>query len=70
LRRSVKAEPIDLSAGEETDTVEVGVILPAASVSLLPESPPRIKVIREIADASDNQGKKKQKPGKAPEQGV
>jgi len=67
---SIKTEPIDLSAGEETDTVEVGVILPAASVSLAPESPPKIKVIREIADASGKQGKKKQKPGKAPEQGV
>lgn len=63
---SVKTEPIDLSGLEESDTIEAAVILPTASVSLAPGSPPRVKVDREIADTAEKPAKKRQKAEKAP----
>jgi YbbR domain-containing protein len=63
---SVKTEPIDLSGLEESDTIEAAVILPTASVSLAPGSPPGVKVDREIADTAEKPAKKRQKAEKAP----
>lgn len=61
----IKTEPIDLSSSEETDVIEVGIVLPATSVSLAPGSSPKIRVMWEIADTVDKQEKKKQKSGKS-----
>jgi YbbR domain-containing protein len=62
---TIKTEPIDLSGVEKSDTIEAAIILPTASVSLAPESPPRIRVEREIVDTAQQPEKKKQKSGKA-----
>jgi uncharacterized protein (TIGR00159 family) len=65
---SIKTEPIDLSGVEESDAIEAAIILPTASVSLAPGSPPRIRVDREIINTAQKPEKKKQKTGKAPRQ--